>query len=301
MQPEEPGPALVEAEAEDLGDLTESLNGIATIFAHPYITVFRLTQLPNGYPEAYPELPAHANTAEFEDRGWTYAESLWASWPTKQTLDLGRLIDCTDLPRDRRSLLRLCGDKTLRQLPPRLPSKFESTLETKQWLNSKDDKPLVAKLYAAAFRTFFETKLKLDYSRLGWGDDEVRELCEVIRSGTLRRCQIIDLSSNRVGDHGMRDLAAAIESGKLSSCKAIVLDGCPGNPSAVYAALATQVKRATDAALLKKWAHLGEHANPQQRQLSRRNSPNRTLSTSPTLNGSTSPQAVGAAARAAKT
>ena len=50
----------------------QGLAGLASLYAHQYTTVFRLTRMPADYPAAY-ELPAGANCAAYGDRGWCVA------------------------------------------------------------------------------------------------------------------------------------------------------------------------------------------------------------------------------------
>ena len=47
----------------------QGLAGLASLYAHPKTTVFCLTRMPADYPAAY-DVPAGANCAAYEDRGW---------------------------------------------------------------------------------------------------------------------------------------------------------------------------------------------------------------------------------------
>ena len=46
----------------------QGLAGLASLYAHQYTTVFRLTRMPNDYPAAY-RLLKGANFAAYEERG----------------------------------------------------------------------------------------------------------------------------------------------------------------------------------------------------------------------------------------
>uniref|UniRef100_A0A0D3JGR7 Uncharacterized protein n=2 Tax=Emiliania huxleyi TaxID=2903 RepID=A0A0D3JGR7_EMIH1 len=94
--------------------------------------------------------------------------------------------------------------------PPLLPSAFAAELEKKSFTNGKDDKPLVKRLYEAAFKEQFGKATNLDYARLGWGDAEAAQLAEVLASGAAPRLERLGLSFNKIGDEGWTALAAAL-------------------------------------------------------------------------------------------
>eukprot|EP00315_Gephyrocapsa_oceanica_P014035 CAMPEP_0185346154 /NCGR_PEP_ID=MMETSP1364-20130426/260_1 /TAXON_ID=38817 /ORGANISM="Gephyrocapsa oceanica, Strain RCC1303" /LENGTH=87 /DNA_ID=CAMNT_0027945411 /DNA_START=33 /DNA_END=292 /DNA_ORIENTATION=+ len=77
------------------------------------------------------------------------------------------------------SLTRDCTQAGGRR-PPLLPSAFAAELETKSFTNGKDDKPLVKRLYEAAFEEQFGKATELNYESLGWGDAEAAQLAEVL-------------------------------------------------------------------------------------------------------------------------
>ena len=67
-----------------------------------------------------------------------------------------------------------------------MPSAFAAELETKSFTNGKDDKPLVKRLYEAAFEEQFGKATELEYNYLGWGDAEAAQLAESSRAGQRR-------------------------------------------------------------------------------------------------------------------
>merc|ERR1719181_2599180 len=79
--------------------------------------------------------------------------------------------------------------------PPLLPSAFAAELETKSFTNGKDDKPLVKRLYEAAFEEQFGKATVLNYWNLGWGDAEAAQLAEVLASGAAPRLETLGLHS----------------------------------------------------------------------------------------------------------
>jgi len=147
--------------------------------------------------------------AKYFDRGWCATESSWASL-TKDgilSLDLGKMSDGEEY--DCRILMRDCTQGGGRR-PPLLPSAFAAELETKSFTNGKDDKPLVKRLYEAAFQEQFGKATELRYVGLGWGDAEAAQLAEVLASGAAPRLETLRLNGNEIGDEGCKALAAAL-------------------------------------------------------------------------------------------
>ncbi|EOD17978.1 hypothetical protein EMIHUDRAFT_349784 [Emiliania huxleyi CCMP1516] len=105
--------------------------------------------------------------------------------------------------------------------PPLLPSAFAAELEKKSFTNGKDDKPLVKRLYEAAFKEQFGKAAQLDYGSLGWGDAEAAQLAEVLASGAAPRLKELWLNGNKIGDEGCKALAAALKEGAAPSLKAL--------------------------------------------------------------------------------
>ncbi|EOD17298.1 hypothetical protein EMIHUDRAFT_316356 [Emiliania huxleyi CCMP1516] len=110
---------------------------------------------------------------------------------------------------DFRSLVADCVQDGGRR-PPLLPSAFAAELEMKSFTNGKDDKPLVKRLYEAAFEEQFGKATELIYNSLGWGDAEAAQLAEVLASGAAPRLEDLTLNGNKIGDEGWKALAAAL-------------------------------------------------------------------------------------------
>ena len=104
--------------------------------------------------------------------------------------------------------------------PPLLPSAFAAELETKSFTNGKDDKPLVKRLYEAAFKEQFGKETKLFYVQLGWGDAEAAQLAELLASGAAPRLETLIITNNEIRDEGCKALAAALKEGAAPSLKA---------------------------------------------------------------------------------
>jgi hypothetical protein len=121
VQPKDRSKEYHRLEAKEQASFDDAMSGLFKLFTHDHTTVFRLTRLPEDFPDAY-DLPDFGdprdekpqsrvnNIAQYADRGWTFCESQWASWPCKETLDLGNLLDSDgDPPSDRQKLLRRCS------------------------------------------------------------------------------------------------------------------------------------------------------------------------------------------------
>ena len=195
----------------------QGLGCLGTLYSHPHTTVLRLTSFPDGHKAE--DQAEGTNVAKYFDRGWCFTEQSWASL-TKAgnlSLDLGKMRDGVEYGWS--SLIRDCTQSGGRR-PPLLPSAFAAELETKSFTNGKDDKPLVKRLYEAAFEEQFGKATVLSYAFLGWGDAEAAQLAEVLASGAAPRLEALSLGYNKIGDEGCKALAAALKEGAAPSLKA---------------------------------------------------------------------------------
>ena len=194
----------------------QGLGCLGTLYSHPHTRVLRLTSFPDGHKAE--DQAEGTNVAKYFDRGWCATESAWASL-TKMaclSLDLGKMRDGVEY-----SYYNLddCTQDGGRR-PPLLPSAFAAELEKKSLTNGKDDKPLVKRLYEAAFEEQFGKATVLDYYGLDWGDAEAAQLAEVLASGAAPRLEVLSLRGNKIGDEGCKALAAALKEGAAPSLKA---------------------------------------------------------------------------------
>ncbi|EOD34394.1 hypothetical protein EMIHUDRAFT_98771 [Emiliania huxleyi CCMP1516] len=176
-----PDPANGVVRTEEQNTLfKQGLGCLGTLYSHPQTTVLRLTSLPAGHKE---DQLMGANVAKYFDRGWCFTEASWASLTKngKKSLDLSKMRDDKEYVCG--SLVTECTKGGGRR-PPLLPSRFAAELETKSFTNGKDDKPLVQRLYEAAFEEQFGKAEELDYGHLGWGDAEAAQLAEVLLMGS---------------------------------------------------------------------------------------------------------------------
>jgi len=217
----------------------QGLEGLASLYAHQHTTVFRLTKMPDDYPEAY-NLPSNANCAPYKGRGWCFTESCWSRL-TKDfdfSLDLGRL---TGSEADKSDIINTCTDSTQDggRKPPLLPVQFAEEVKGKSFTNGRDDKPLVARLYALAFDKQFGQARRLAYNFLGWGDAEAQQLCKLMASGALCSVEELFLYDNKIKDEGMAALAAVLRQHPqaMAALRTFDLRGNPGNDAPVKEAL----------------------------------------------------------------
>jgi hypothetical protein len=199
----------------------QGLGCLGTLYSHPYTWVLRLTSFPDGHKAE--DQAEGTNVAKYFDRGWCATENAWASLTKsgRLSLDLGKMRAGVEY--DHYSLRDDCVQEGGRR-PPLLPSAFAAELEKKSFTNGKDDKPLVKRLYEAAFEEQFGKATELWYGGLGWGDAEAAQLAEVLASGAAPRLETLNLSFNKIGDEGCKALAAALKEGAAPSLKALVVD-----------------------------------------------------------------------------
>ena len=265
-----------------------ALSALGSIYAAAGTNVFRLTALPEGYPQdgdGY-DLPAGCNVALYNDRGWCFTESRWATLtkPATASFDLGPISGGTggagsDMgPITSAQLVETCARGGSRP-PPLLPSQFEESLETKAFTNGKSDKPLVSALYARAFHNCFRHVFVLHYERLGWGDDEVLQLARVLdavvepdrdapkpdtalttrRSTRAAQLNELYLMGNAFGDTAAIELLRA--AAKLRGLSWLNLSENAGVGDSTFAHLTTALKVKTNFKRLKELRLYGTAAS----------------------------------------
>ena len=201
----------------------QGLGCLGTLYSHPHTWVLRLTSFPDGHKAE--DQAEGTNVAKYFDRGWCATENAWASL-TKAghlSLDLGKMRAGVEYGY---SSLRVDCTQDGGRRPPLLPSAFAAELEKKSFTNGKDDKPLVKRLYEAAFEEQFGKATVLNYASLGWGDAEAAQLAEVLASGAAPRLEKLYLSSNKIGEQGCKALAAALgKEGAAPRLEMLALNG----------------------------------------------------------------------------
>lgn len=169
---------------------SQGLDSLHLFFSHPCTTVYKVTEFPTGYPSGY-DLPDFANIAEYENRGWPFVESCWASL----TKDNTKVED----------LCREVGEQVRK--PPLLLDAFESALSQCTFTNQAQDFPRVCNLYRASFGSCWENAVILNYARLGWMCQDLVSLSETFRLGLASRLTELCLDGNCIGPRGCQLIA----------------------------------------------------------------------------------------------
>ena len=181
------------------------------------------SKLPPKYPEGYALGDGAPRTAEFLERGWTYAEAAWSKLIKRHwdlVYDLGRM---TGREMDRTDLIKACC-KVEDRAGPVLPDEMGAALELKSFADAPRDRPLVAQLYRDVLARMLRRVRALHYSSLQWGDAEALQLCKLLRTGACSRLEELHLCGNRLGDKGLNGLAAVITSGVLPTLQLVTAD-----------------------------------------------------------------------------
>ena len=189
------------------------LKSLSLWYSHPFIPIFKLTSLPEGYPRGF-QFPAGItpNTASYRDRGWCFFESSVGFFPKGENMH-GFLLesfvaDLGDAKTEDRSSAP--DSRPVRIQPPLTPEDFCRQLETKSFTSKKADLPTVSSLYKAAFQHRMSTIGELRWRGLGWGDAELLAACKVLATAPLHRLYVLDLEDNEIGNAGLMALAKAM-------------------------------------------------------------------------------------------
>ena len=112
-----------------------------------------------------------------------------------------------------------------RVAPPMPPDEFARLLETKSFTSKKADLANVQALYSKAFTKRIEEAVELDFSGLGWTDEDAKVLAKTLAFAKLLRS--LKISSNSIGDEGFYALAAALRQGAAPKLRNISFDRSP--------------------------------------------------------------------------
>lgn len=186
------------------------LESIAVFFGHPMTIVFRVTQLPAMYPRGYNLSTQDARVVPYEGRGWTVAETAFASLSCRNNKSKS-LLDISDI----RSL-DVHGQTSsplfaLKVSPvPLSPRKFRKVISSCSFMNKTTDLPVLCRQYEIFFKETLCQAKELIYTSMGWGDEEVIEFAKILESYEFPKLERIDLSWNNISLPGFRRLNQAI-------------------------------------------------------------------------------------------
>lgn len=225
----------------------KSLQYLAHFYAHENTIVFRVTQFPPDYPDAY-GIPQDSVTM-YSIRGWPFAESIFSSFSSHEiaasSLDISNYkpADNDDVGEyeTRYKLLVKCKVQQ-GTLAPLLPATFRYQLGQKTFSNGRADRDLVADVYDDYFRESFCQRRGFVFRTLGWGDSEVEKLAEIITNCNLPSLEAIILDGNKIGARGLRALnralCRAMSDGRVSRLSSLTLHGNITDDEVTYAELA---------------------------------------------------------------
>lgn len=228
------------------------------LFAHPHTWVLMVTTRPKGFPRGLVFKPGtKPNVAEYDGRGWTFAEariSSLAKVNNSMVLDLGLLDqalenyaakvgdgDVLEDDEHARAVGERCGcdfdtlvtTAQAAKPPPLTPAQFADAVGTKRFSYRNADLGLVRQMYKRSFTRRMKAAETLDFSRIGWTDADAMQLASVLAGGWARSCKRLNLAYNAIGDEGMAAVAACLESEKAPrEVEQIDLRGNPASGAA---------------------------------------------------------------------
>lgn len=194
---------------DEQASFMQSLCHISLWFAHQHTWKWMFTGTPDGW-----------QVQPYEERGWAtfeWAVSQLAAVPERVL----QISSSKHMPEDSwSSTIARCALAS--RQPPVTPDAFAKLLETKSFTDSVD-RGLLEATYRHTFGDLMASAEVLDFSFLGWGDDEIKTLAAALPlCESLRR---LYLSWNRASDAGAAALATA-----LPHCGRLCKLALAGNP-----------------------------------------------------------------------
>ena len=156
-------------------------------------------------------LPTYS-TALFPQRGWPTCES---SWVALAKVDVG---DYCWPP-----IFDVVGSKKYRRPAPLSPAAMARLVARKRFTSKKGDLPMVIALNTRTILSIFRDMKKLQYNKVGWGDDEAVQLAEVLPLCTSATRLV--LRNNKISGRGAKALAAAFAEGAMPKLERLYLGG----------------------------------------------------------------------------
>jgi hypothetical protein len=192
-----------ERQPEEVAAFKEALSTMQIWYAHTKATAFLTRETPAGNEH----LPGYA------ERGWTTCESSWAA------LAKGSSRACWA------PIWDVVGDEAYERRPPMAPAAMARVVASRRFTSKKSDLPMVIEINTRTILSLFRDVEHLWYGRLGWGDEEVAELCELLPlCASVKR---LSLGDNAIGNAGAAALADAIAGGALPTLERLLLKGNP--------------------------------------------------------------------------
>ena len=102
------------------------------------------------------------------------------------------------------------------------PAAMARLVASRRFTSKKGDLPLVIEINTRTILSLFRDVEDLRYIKLGWGDAEAAQLCEVLP--LCASLEWLQLHGNPIGAAGQAALAAAIRGGGLGSLQRLAID-----------------------------------------------------------------------------
>ena len=153
-------------------------------------------------------LPTHS-TALFPQRGWPTCESSWVA--------LAKVNTTVCWP----PIFDVVGSEEYRRPAPLSPAAMARLVARKRFTSKKGDLPMVIALNTRTILSIFRDMKVVKYLEVGWGDDEVVQLAEVLPLCTS--ATELRLGNNKISDRGAKALAAAFAEGAMPKLEGLVL------------------------------------------------------------------------------
>ena len=113
------------------------------------------------------------------------------------------------------------GSKKYRRPAPLTPAAMARLVARKRFTSKKGDLPMVIALNTRTILSIFRDMKELQYSGVGWGDDEAVQLAEVLPLCTS--ATKLYLNNNKISDRGAKALAAAFAEGAMPKLEKLYL------------------------------------------------------------------------------
>ena len=206
--------------AEEKAVFDMSLKDINLWYAHQATIIWMFTAMPSNIENTYSE------------RGWPNFEMFVSELisASHSVLNISSDIRTHLLDSSVKEYGQLVTDtmKSERR-PPLSPDEFNTLIETKVFTNGADCDNIVKPKYAQTFRVVIACATQLDFSNLGWANDEL-EQCMVLIKSHCPQLKKLDLSSNQFSKT-LEELAefpatAQMEDISFLKCKQIRGDIC---------------------------------------------------------------------------
>ena len=180
----------------------EALPTMNIWYAHTKLTAFLSRTLPEGYE----------SVTGYEDRGWPTCEELFVALATASTMFCWSPI------------FDVGASEPYRRRAPLTPTAMARLLAHKRFTSRNADLPMVIALTTRTILSVFRDATELKYLELGWGDDEVMQLVEVLPlCSSVRMLNLSSLGGNKISARGVRALVKAFSDGELPMLEKLYL------------------------------------------------------------------------------